>query len=87
VERYCAAGSFLGRGIVQLDPSGDPTIRIEQHRPCQLGDLSGPQPSFDRQQDHHAVTLRVPATARSPQSSEHLLARENFRKHAVKTAG
>jgi hypothetical protein len=38
----------FGSGVVQLDPIRNARLRIEQHRPGQLGDLAGAQSGFDR---------------------------------------
>jgi hypothetical protein len=65
-ERDRAAAALSGGAVVQLDAIGDPSVGVEHHGPGQLGDLTGAQTGFNRQQDHHAVTPRVSATPRSP---------------------
>src|SRR5205085_4066152 len=68
-----ATTALFGGSVIQLDMLRDTTVRIEQHWPGQLGDLAGSQPGFEGEQDHHTVTLRVPAVADSPQRGKDLL--------------
>src|SRR5438105_5502608 len=68
-----ATTALFGGSVIQLDMICDTTVRIEQHWPGQLGDLAGAQSGFEGEQDHHTVTLRVPAVADSPQRGKDLL--------------
>src|SRR5205823_2234754 len=68
-----ATAALLCGSVIQLDVIRDTTVRIEQHWPGQLGDLASAQSGFEGEQDHHTVTLRVPAVADSPQRGKDLL--------------
>src|SRR5438874_5185110 len=68
-----APAAPLGGSVIQLDVIRDTTVRIEQHRPGELGDFTGAQPCFEGEQDNDAVTLRVPTAAHMPQGGNHLL--------------
>src|SRR5438477_1987380 len=68
-----ATAALFGGSVIQLDMIRDTTVRIEQHRPGQLGNFPSAKPGFEGEQDHHTVTLRVPAVADSPQRGKDLL--------------
>jgi type I restriction enzyme R subunit len=40
-----------------VDRAGHVTLRVEDHRPIEAGDLAGAQPGLDRQQDHPVENL------------------------------
>src|SRR5262245_19179878 len=78
MERDGAAATLLGSAIVQLDPVREPAVGVEYHRPSQLGDLTGTQTGFDREQHHDAITRRVSSTSRSAQRCPDLLRTKSF---------
>jgi hypothetical protein len=43
----------------------DAALRVDHHRPCQLGDLAGPKAGLDRQQDHDAIALWLSSSSAS----------------------
>jgi hypothetical protein len=63
---------------VKLDMSRDAALRVDQHRPCQFGDLAGAKAGLDRQQDHDAIALGISAVSGSPQGGCKLLFRKRF---------
>jgi hypothetical protein len=51
VQRDRSAASLLCRSVMEFDMARDAALRVDHHRPCQLGDL-GAKAGLDRQQDH-----------------------------------
>jgi hypothetical protein len=43
----------------------DAALRVDHHRPCQLGDLAGTKAGLDRQQDHDAMALWLSSSSAS----------------------
>ena len=52
---------LLCSAVSQLQGCANGTIRIENHLPREICNLSGSQASFHREQDDHAVSKRIPS--------------------------
>jgi len=78
MQRDRPAASLLCRGVVELDMACDVALRVDHHRPGQLGDLAGAQARLDRQEDHDAIAIGIPTVSDSPQGCRKLLFCERF---------
>lgn len=59
-----APAALLRHPVMQLDAVGDVALRVEHHRPSQLGDLTGAETGLDAEQDHDPIPPRVAAYGR-----------------------
>jgi hypothetical protein len=63
MHRQGAAAALLCRTVEKLDDTADPTTRIGDHGPGELGDLTGAQARLGGEQEEEAVALGVAAPA------------------------
>src|SRR5271154_4222651 len=55
MHRNAPAAALLRDDVADVEGARDATLRVENHRPVEAGDLAGAQAGLDRQQDHDAV--------------------------------
>ena len=67
VNRNDPTAAVLCGPVLQLKRPADFATGLDQHRPGQVGDFTGAQASFDRQQDQHFVANRMPGLTREDQ--------------------
>ena len=61
MERNYSAMALLRSVVSQLQGRANGTIRIENHLPSEVRNLSGSQASFHGEQNDHAVSKRIPS--------------------------
>src|SRR6516165_5906982 len=78
-----ATGFALAGTVGQRDLIANRTVRAGHHAPGQLGDLLGAQAGLEAQENDHAVTLRVAATACQVEQLFEFAVLNNFRLPAL----